>query len=789
MATGTPTTPQTPDAGQGDADVDGTIKTLTVDPDLATPTVDVAGLIKSAMQAAAEAYTTPSVDVTGLVKSAAQAAEGQYTIPTLDAEGRITSAEVSEGARLPSIPNLKGGISNVVLQTNTSLPLVANLTGEIDSISIKETLEDLPNLQGLEGRIDTLTLLSREGGLTLPTVAGLTAQIDTVALTEGLTLPDVSGLNGTIGSLALTEGLSLPSVTGLSGEIDTLSVAATTALPTLNVAGIVNSLAVSATTPSLTGISGSIESVALSPDIDPPTITGLHGRIDTIGVSATPPTIDLTGLTGTIGSVALSPDIDPPTITDLAGRIDSVTLDPDIDLPTIRIPATAVVGPVAGGQTGVRQRGDDEEDPENPILDADELTGIINRLSIDPEVLAGIQPVGLSGVIKPTLDLSAIPDPIVLRGRIDATVNYLTGANVNQDGGGRGAGGQGRPANQNRDEDPVQRSQVAQDLSTIANVLQNAAVSGNLNPALGDTPQVDIPDPNLDIANQPQPGAAHPQGFADALGNTNQFRPGGGVGGQTGGLSGALRVTFPNEVLSKLAHEADTLETGFVGANQHLAIMRTFIANEMFPSLNTQLTEITDALNSIRIATEKTAEAPLVERLVDAGVAFPNDPQDPTNAAFTQSPIQDILSQGGLSLFAGFDNIDRNLQTLLDAQSQVQGTPDLSVIPGTDPSNPMYIIDVNRDTPRKVEIVGGNVDAKIVNKTLDTNVVNTVGVKQVGVVQVTQGGEWVMQLTGGGTLPVYVQGGRLVADIAGGLEGLALQLADEEVRLNAVGAL
>ena len=194
-------------------------------------------------------------------------------------------------------------------------------------------------------------------------------------------------------------------------------------------------------------------------------------------------------------------------------------------------------------------------------------------------------------------------------------------------------------------------------------------------------------------------------------------------------------------------------------------------------------------LNQIQLNTQRIADAPLVNRLVEEGVVFPNDPTDPTNAALTQSPIQDILSQGGISLFAGFDNIDRNLQTLLDAQSQAQGTPDLSIIPGTDPSNPMYIVDVNRDTPRKVEIVGGNVDAKIVNKTLDTNVVNTVGVKQVGVVQVTQGGEWVMQLASGSTVPVYVQGGRLIADIGGGLEGLAVQLADTEVGLRAVGAL
>ena len=175
------------------------------------------------------------------------------------------------------------------------------------------------------------------------------------------------------------------------------------------------------------------------------------------------------------------------------------------------------------------------------------------------------------------------------------------------------------------------------------------------------------------------------------------------------------------------------------------------------------------------------------ERLVDAGVAFPNDPTDPTNAALTQSPINDILSQGGLSLFANFDKIDQNLQTLLDAQQQAQGTPDLSVIPGTDPSNPMYIKDVDAGVTRKVEIV--NTPKMVVDGGVLDGVRNPVDVKPVGVVQVSQSGEWVMQLASGATVPVYVQGGRLVADIAGGLEGLAVNLADTEVGLRAVGAI
>lgn len=48
--------------------------------------------------------------------------------------------------------------------------------------------------------------------------------------------------------------------------------------------------------------------------------------------------------------------------------------------------------------------------------------------------------------------------------------------------------------------------------------------------------------------------------------------------------------------------------------------------------------------------------------------------------------------------------------------------------------------------------------------------------------QVTQSGN-------GATIPVYVQGRQVTTDIAGGLEGLAIQLADEEVGLRAVGTL
>ncbi len=286
---------------------------------------------------------------------------------------------------------------------------------------------------------------------------------------------------------------------------------------------------------------------------------------------------------------------------------------------------------------------------------------------------------------------------------------------------------------------------------------------------------MDIPTPDLDAENQPVPGASHPQGFGDALRNENQFAQRAGGGGRAG-LSGALRVTFPTEVLATLAQE-ETLSKQFEGANQHLAIMRTFIANDIYPSL----TGIADTLNSIRIATEKTADSPLVERLVDQGVAFPNDPTDPTNRALVNSPIVDILSQSGLSLFAGFDNIQRNLDLLQEGAVKAQPV-DLSQMAGASESNPLYAHIVNQSEPPAVQKV------EMVNKPL-VRIEGTVPVKHVGSLAVTQGGEFVVQLAGGGTLPVYVEGGRIVADIEGELEGLAVQLADTEVGLRTVGAL
>ena len=659
-----------------------------------------------------------------------------------------------------------------------------------------------PTLPTLTAIIGSLSFAAGIGLIALP---AYTATITSIAFAEGVSPPALPTYEATIGSIAFAEGVAftLPdsvviNAINFADDIDF------PALPSyaLSIASV--SFAEGVEPPTIGDYAGMITSLSFAEGVTPPALSDYAATIGSVsfaeGVAFTLPDsvvinainfadgVDFPNIPnyeGIISTVKFGEDIDYPALPSYEAIIASVKLAEGIALPQISLSATAVVGQIAGGN---REERTGEEDPENPMLDGEGLEGVISSLSIDPEALSAISPVQLSGVIRPSLDLSDIEQPIILSGIIEAAVRYLTGA---ADGpGGRGGGG----GNGGREEDPVQRSQISQDISTVARVLQAAtatpaAVSGNLVPELGPTPRVDIPD-ILDKLNEQTnfakgaPINAGQPGFADALREANQFAERAGGGGRAGGASGALRVTFPTEVLAKLAQEI-TLATGFLGVNNHLATIVADFATE------STLTSMSETLNQIQLATEKTAAAPLVERLVDAGVTIPNDPLDPTNAALTQSPLFDILPQVGLSLLAGFDSIRQNLSEgdfVIDplhmeqaAAEAMQLTPDLSQMPGSSESNPGYFNILNLPEIQKVEVT---------NKVqTETEVKGTVPVKHVGALAVTQGGEFVVQLASGGTLPVIVQGGQMSVQISGGLEQLAIELNEIEVALLAVGAI
>ena len=134
------------------------------------------------------------------------------------------------------------------------------------------------------------------------------------------------------------------------------------------------------------------------------------------------------------------------------------------------------------------------------------------------------------------------------------------------------------------------------------------------------------------------------------------------------------------------------------------AVTSLSFIDEQTKIISDLLSQGNDLLDGILSEKRRVADAPLVEKLLDAGVAFPNDPLDPTNAALTQSPIQDILSQGGLSLLSSFDAIAQNLEVLQGGAANAQPA-DLSQIPGTTPDNPIFIIDTSRPPVQKVEVM------------------------------------------------------------------------------------
>ena len=280
-----------------------------------------------------------------------------------------------------------------------------------------------------------------------------------------------------------------------------------------------------------------------------------------------------------------------------------------------------IAASASGGPVGGQFRDSNEEDPENEMLQVGDLTGEIDALSISEDAKALLEPVQLDGEINATL-VKLFSEPIIIDGIINARINYGTGANIDQGGGGGGGEGQTAPG------------------------------GGQQAPNIGDfNPQTPGEQPTGQGFN------LNPQGGLVA--NRNAGGGGGGGGGN------AIQVTFPPSLRNAITDQAGTLKeiqasqkeffqssiaffdtSGEQGltTNQHLSGIRRALLSEDAPQVQlateATLVGMTETLNQIQLNTERIADAPLVNRLVDAGAAFPNDPTDPTNAALTQSPDQ-----------------------------------------------------------------------------------------------------------------------------------------------------
>ena len=142
------------------------------------------------------------------------------------------------------------------------------------------------------------------------------------------------------------------------------------------------------------------------------------------------------------------------------------------------------------------------------------------------------------------------------------------------------------------------------------------------------------------------------------------------------------------------------------------------------------------------------------------------------------SPLYTLLLQGTEDSPLRVD-LSARINEIFEHVDAYVGTPNLL---GSSEENQLH---VKFPDVQKVKVEGGTLDG--VKNTV--KIQGDVNAKQVGTFAVTQSGQWVIQLAGGQTLPVRVEGGRMTVDIGGGLEGLASDLDAVEAELRSLGGI
>ena len=303
------------------------------------------------------------------------------------------------------------------------------------------------------------------------------------------------------------------------------------------------------------------------------------------------------------------------------------------------------------------------------------------------------------------------------------------GCNDGQDGDGGGE----TEAVEDLEEAVTKNYSTVEDLNTNIKQLNDSVknvTSGNLNPALGPTPAVDIPDV-LDRLLE-QTGTASPTaqrqfpGFGEALSGENQFRQGAGGGSPGAQQAAALRVAFPREALTGIANIAIGIieNAGLIEqTNLELLALRTFVENGLFPALHDALTGLgqENTLQRIAIATETTAQVPLVQALRDAGVGNPFSAGSPTpDMEALQAANAAGLNEAGFALLGQLSSIGDQSETAKGLDS-IRELMSLSLErPAGTSGDPLYVTmgDETVKVEGTVEVVGGQMDvqAEIVNE-------------------------------------------------------------------------
>ena len=277
------------------------------------------------------------------------------------------------------------------------------------------------------------------------------------------------------------------------------------------------------------------------------------------------------------------------------------------------------------------------------------------------------------------------------------------------------------------------------------------------------------PQPDDDDDNVAQAPSAFPQVASDAPTIDLESLKLNEIGILTNTLLGEL----VNVSAQQFEVQASILEAGAATAQglNLLAVAQLPIVNSL-ASIDTTLKTLPETLDSIRFEMQRIADAPLVDQLVQAGVTFPQTLQERTD-------FPDVLSQGGISLFSAINNLNTWLSEL--ASPELAPTPNLAEIPGSSEGNPLYAHIVNQPEAIDVRLVGGKIDSV-------GEIKGQVNVQHVGALAVTQGGEFVMRLASGETIPVYVTGGQVQANLSPGeIDALARAIDQANVVQSQLG--
>ena len=682
-------------------------------------------------------------DLTGKINIPAE----NITVPTeaLALKGAVTLAATDITAPTEAVA-IKAAVM-LALTDITAPTEPIGLTGDINQL----TVSAVPPVIYLKGIINDIMV---DSAAAIPTI-NPAAVIQAISTDPSAAIPQVSPV-AVIRSIIRDASAEVPQVNP-AAVVKSISVDPSTEVPNVSPAGVVNQITIAPNTriPNVNP-RGEINDLLLSPTAVPPNVS-LTGDITQLNKNFTEPI----PLQGRIDAELNLPDASTLPPIDLSGIGVNLPSIPPINVPVIFTPDTTAVENALTPRrddTIEERAGEENGDGSDAVLTAGQSSqaAVVANEGRRDKVLGTGNP-----TVQTNITSEELTKAIVEGNRQSNESGYfnplLTAAEGIQSlasailSSGVAVGGDG--VSLGADSGGLTDAQVEALAASLGEDLDSSFRSDFIPTLLGNQPGTVQPgdaDPDEDTAQAP--AAAR---FDEAAASIS-----------------AVADVLSLEALANVAQDATLISLG-------------------------------DKLDSIRSATERIADQPLVDQLIEAGVAFPQTLDDRTN-----SFLPDVLSQGGLNQFTTFGNLERrigemgeltpdlaqlgsadnpgffNLANLSEIAELLAPTPDLMQIGSAE--NPGFFNILNLPEIQKVEVTNPQEKVEVTNEILNVQgnvkaeVQNTVGVRQVGTFAVTQAGQFVVQLASGDVIPV---------EIVGGLEGLAVDLADSEVSLRAVGAI